>query len=66
MKNFTPDKQIISHVLNAPGINSTNEYKASTVKIKNRKQKVNLKKGVFGYQFEPHSITALEISGGKR
>jgi len=59
-KNVSADLIWIS-----PGIDSTSENKAGTVKIRNKKQIINLNRGGFSYQFEPHSITVLEIRGGK-
>jgi hypothetical protein len=52
--------QAESWILNGPSIDSTNEKKADTVKIVNRK--LEIKDASFEFTFEPHSLTAIEIS----
>jgi|GEM_PF-444730 len=61
LKNFDPNMHILTHVLNAPNIDSTNENKVKRVVIKDKKQVIEISKGFFNFQFEPHSITAIEF-----
>lgn len=52
--------QVESWVLNGPSIESTNEKKADNVKVVNKKFENNGTS--FEFTFEPHSLTAIEIS----
>ena len=49
-------------VLNGPSVAATNENGRERVKIHYRKVEVDPDKGYFWFTFEPHSVTALELT----
>jgi len=60
LKDFIPADQINTWVLNGPKIDSTNEGNPNTVKVRHKNYKIDGNQ--FEFTFEPHSLTAIEIS----
>lgn len=62
LKNFKALGSMHCWVLNGPDISSTNEDNHSNVAIAHRKEKP-VKAGPIEFTFQPHSLTAVEITG---
>jgi len=60
LKNFIPSEEGNAWILNGPSVDATNEKKHDNVKI--RHEKFRIKNNPFEFTFEPHSLTAIEIT----
>ncbi len=63
LKDFIPAGNIDAWVLNGPKIDSTNEENPNTVKVVHKSYPI--KGNPFEFTFEPHSLTAIEITRAK-
>jgi alpha-N-arabinofuranosidase len=61
LQNFAPASKGGAWVLNGPAVDATNEKKRDNVKVTQYEFAVN--NNPFEFTFEPHSLTAMEISG---
>lgn len=59
LEGFAPASPGQAWVLNGPGVDATNEEEPDCVKVTRRA--VDNSKGVSGFAFEPHSLTAIEF-----
>ncbi|MBU1006745.1 MAG: hypothetical protein KKH08_04050 [Candidatus Omnitrophica bacterium] len=60
LKDFYPSAKGSAFVLNGPDIDSTNETNADNVTLRSKEFKI--KDNPFEFTFEPHSLTAIEIT----
>ncbi|GBD97963.1 MAG TPA: hypothetical protein ENG83_12135 [Nitrospirae bacterium] len=61
LKDFVPAEKASAWVLNGPAVDATNEDNPENVKVVHSEFKVN--QNPFEFTFEPHSLTAIGISG---
>ena len=60
LKGFVPASKGNAWVLNGPGVDATNEKKHDNVKV--TQHEFEIKENPFEFTFEPHSLTAIEIT----
>jgi alpha-L-arabinofuranosidase len=63
LKDFLSSGGGDAWILNGPSIDATNEKNPNNVKVMHRK--FEIRDNPFGFTFEPHSLTAIEITGRK-
>ena len=63
LKDFDSSVKGEVWILNGPSIDATNEKNPNNVKVVNRR--FNIKNNSFEFTFEPHSLTAIEITRRK-